>query len=457
VGLATHAARLLRESENRLDHLSTLIKAAQFVSAELRLDTVLQRLVGEVTSLLDADAADCYLHDADRGIIRCVAVHGLDPDLVGFESPREHGLAGVAFRERRSVVSHDYERIAEDFPNPAYESFKSALVAPMTVGDEVLGMLGVGSRDPERRFDQADREAIEAFAGLATLAIQHAASFEERERRSRIERGFFLVASALAQPLSLEETVDAVAQAASEALGGSFAAVLMPDGEALRLVGRHHFRKRSRAPSRRCRTRSRTAAPEGWSSPRRTPAPTRAWTLPGKSSPPSASARCSPSPLAPTAPPSCSSPMTRSFTDDDLVLAGHLADAAKGALERGRLFERERSARRLSQQLARIGTFLATELDPRRVVAEVAAEAPELLGTDAAAIRLVEEGELVVRAGEWPGGGGVRRQPLPARLRPGGRGRPLPQPASRSRRPSSVRVGSRSARGHIRRPISASR
>ena len=63
----------------------------------------------------------------------------------------------------------------------------------------------------------------------------------------------------------------------------------------------------------------------------------------------------------------------RSFTDDDLVLAGHLADAAKGALERGRLFERERSARRLSQQLARIGTFLVTELDPRRVVAEVAA------------------------------------------------------------------------------------
>ena len=52
VGLAMHAARLLRESEIRLDHLSTLIKAAQVVSAELRLDTVLQRLVarGEETA-----------------------------------------------------------------------------------------------------------------------------------------------------------------------------------------------------------------------------------------------------------------------------------------------------------------------------------------------------------------------------------------------------------------------
>ena len=241
VGLAMHAARLLRESEVRLDHLSTLIKAAQVVSAELRLDTVLQRLVDEVTTLLDADAADCYLHDADRGVIRCVAVHGLDESLVGFEAPRERGLGGVALRERRSVVSHDYREIAEDFPNPVYESFKSALVAPMTVGNEVLGVLGVGSRDPARRFDDADREAIEAFAGLATLAVQHAASFEERDRRSRIERGFYLVASALAQPLSLDETVDAVAQAASEALGGSFAAVLMPDGDGLRLAGRYEL------------------------------------------------------------------------------------------------------------------------------------------------------------------------------------------------------------------------
>ena len=399
VGLAMHAARLLRESEIRLDHLSTLIKAAQVVSAELRLDTVLQRLVAEVRKLLDADAADCYLHDADRGVIRCVAVHGLDESLVGFEAPRERGLAGVAFRERRSVVSHDYREIADDFPSPVYESFKSALVAPMTVGGEVLGVLGVSSRDPGRRFDRADREAIEAFAGLATLAIRHAASFEERERRSRIERGFYLVASALAQPLSLDETVDAVAQAASEALGGSFGAVLMPDGDGLRLAGRYELPEdilgtiSALPPSLAdCSARGLVvAAPDARTDTRLDDA----WR--------SAAQERFPSLLA--IPLDAEGGVAvvffahdRSFTDDDLALAGHLADAAKGALERGRLFERERSARRLSQHLARIGTFLATELDPSRVVQEVAAEAPELLGADVGAIRLVEGDDLVLRA-----------------------------------------------------------
>jgi two-component system, OmpR family, phosphate regulon sensor histidine kinase PhoR len=394
---------LLRESQNRLDHLSSLIKAAQFVSEELRLETVLQRLVGEVTRLLDADAADCYLHDPDRGVVRCAAVHGLDQSLIGFEAPRDRGLAGVAFRERRSVVSHDYAQIADDFPNPVYETFKSALVAPMTVGGEVLGVLGVGSRDADRRFDQADREAIEAFAGLATLAIQHAASFEERERRSRIERGFFLVASALSQPLSLDETVDAVAQAASAALGGSFAAVLMPEGATLRLAGRHELEDEiadtvSAPPEALtdCTWRGLVvAAPDATTDTRlddrwRSLAAERFRSLLAI-------------PLGADGVALVFFAEERSFTDDDLTLASHLADAAKGALERGRLFERERSARRLSQQLARIGTFLATELDPRRVVEEVAADAPELLGADAAAIRLVEDGELVVRAASGDG------------------------------------------------------
>ena len=334
--------------------------------------------------------------------MRCAAVYGLDEGLVGFEGSRDRGLAGIAVRERRSVESHEYGQLEGGYPSPAYESFRAALVAPMVVGDEVVGVLGVGSRDPGRHFDRADHEAIEAFAGLATLAIQHAASFEERERRSRIERGFFLVAAALAQPLSLAETVDAVAQAACAALGGEFAAVLLPEGGTLGLVGRHEL------PDAIADTIS--ALPQGL-------------------------ADCSSGGLVVAAPDAGSDTrldadwrslapqhfssllaipiesdhdkngvavvffaVARSFTDEDLALAGHLADAAQGALERGRLFEGERSARRLSQQLARIGTFLATQLDPRRVVDEVASEARELLAADAAAIRLVDGEDLVVEA-----------------------------------------------------------
>jgi PAS domain S-box-containing protein len=88
----------------------------------------------------------------------------------------------------------------------------------------------------------------------------------------------------------------------------------------------------------------------------------------------------------------------RVFTDDDLELARHLADAARGALERSELFEAERSARALAQQLARTGRLLTTELDPAAVLDEVVQQAPELVNADACAIRVLEDDKLVVSA-----------------------------------------------------------
>src|SRR5439155_2196265 len=93
----------------------------------------------------------------------------------------------------------------------------------------------------------------------------------------------------------------------------------------------------------------------------------------------------------------------RSFEDEDLELARHLADAARGALERSELFEAERTARRLSQQLAHTGGVLAPELAPAAVLDEVVTQAPTLLAADACAIRTVEEDELVVEAATGAG------------------------------------------------------
>jgi PAS domain S-box-containing protein len=89
----------------------------------------------------------------------------------------------------------------------------------------------------------------------------------------------------------------------------------------------------------------------------------------------------------------------RRFTDDDLELARNLAGAARGALERSELFEGERRARALAQQLARTGTLLATELDPSAVLDEVVNQAPTLLDADAAVLRLLDGDELDAAAG----------------------------------------------------------
>jgi PAS domain S-box-containing protein len=408
VGLALHAASLLEENTRRLDQQQTLLKAAQVVASELRLETVLQRLVVEVTNLLDADAADCYLLDENGSILRCAAVNGLDAALVELEFPADRGLAGEALRTGRSAVSNDYVEHQQPVPHSAYEGFTAAVVAPMAWSGEARGVLGAGTRDSKRRFEPADAELLETFAGLAGLAVRNAASFEQSVRQARIQRGFFGIASALAEPLSQTATLDAVANAASVALGASSAAVLMPEGQGFALAATYELPAavgdllqggipESAAVLEECARERRVLASPSVADDDRFQ---DAWRE-------AVSAARLRSLLAiPVDPPRREEgglalvffAEPRSFSDDDLELAQRLAGAARGALERSELFEGERTSRALSQQLARMGSQLAAELDPAAVLDELVQQAPALLAADACCIRVVEDDELIVTA-----------------------------------------------------------
>jgi PAS domain S-box-containing protein len=394
IGSAVQTARLLAENERRLAQQAALLHAAQVVTSELEIDAVLRRLVEEVTKLLAADAADCYLLDTERGVLRCAAVYGFDPKLVGFEFTPELGVAAAALAQARPVAADDYEAIAAPVPHEAYHGFSRALVAPMVWSGVTRGVLGVGIRDARRAFTESDVELLEAFASLASLALRNAESYAESSRQARVQRGFYRIASLLAEPLSLAETHDAAAQAAAEALGGDFAAVLEQTAGGLAVAGGHALPGEVRALTLpralvesagdgQVLAASRIADDDRFD---------REWR-----SAPFASL------LAIPVPGHGGLVIVffrdeRTFAREDLELAQQVAGAARGALDRSRLFEAERTARSLSQQLARTGSLLATELDPVAVLEAVVAEAVTLLGVDTAALAALEGDELVVTA-----------------------------------------------------------
>jgi PAS domain S-box-containing protein len=409
LGLALHTTRLLSENRGRLEQQTALLHASQALTGELELDAVLARLVAEVAEILRVDAADCYLCQPGRRTLRCAAVHGFDAQLVGFELPVDAGLAGRAIREGRPVRSAGDEQIGEGIPSAAYEGFANALVAPISWSDETRGVLGVGTRDPARVFDDADAELLDTLAGLAALALRNAESYADRSRQARIQRGFYLIAEVLGEPLSLTQTIAAAAQAATQALGGQSAAVLMPGPSGLELAGSHELPEPlERALEHGLPDSARalqTAATEG-----RVLASSRLadddrfdeeWRR-------RANAAGSGALLAiPIESPRGEETAVaivlfageHLFVDEDLDLARQVGRAASGAFERAELYEAERSSRALAQQLARMGSLLATELDPTAVLEEVVEQAPALLEVDAASILSLEGDELVVTAG----------------------------------------------------------
>ena len=403
--LAIHAARLLSEDERRLGLQESLLKAAQVVTSDLRFESVLRRLVHEVARLFEADAADCWMFEPGKELLRCRAVYGLpEEDEVGRRIPAL-GFQAEAVNTGKPILRRDFAQTAQPPPTRNFARFDEVMVAPMTWLGEVRGILGVYSREPGR-FDSSELEVLDAFARFASLASHNAESFEERERQAQIQQGFYRIAEVLGSPLSLAETLDALAQAAAEALGGDSAVVLEPDGDGLRLTGSHEVSPAladrfaaglpaEATPFLHAAREERIVSAVALEDDDRFDETTRTL-LRGEGYASLLSA-----PVQRQASGSAVVVLFREetiFSDDDLALARHLSGAARGALERSELFEAERRARSLSERLATLGAGLVTNLAPGLVLEEVAREAPALLDVDAAAVRLLEGEDLVVRA-----------------------------------------------------------
>ena len=393
---ALETARLLSASERRIEQQGALLHAAQAVGSELELDAVLQRLVEEVTKLLGVDAADCYLLDAETNVLRCAAVHGLDESLVGFEFSADRGLAALAIQRERPVAVHEYDQLELEVPHEAYRGFAHALVAPMVWGGDVRGVLGVGRRaGAGRGFEQEDVDLLETFAGLASLALRNAESFAERTRQARVERAFSRISSLLSEPLSRGETLDAAAHAACEAVDGAFAAVLMPEGGRLTVAGAHDLPdelRRLEPPAVLVQAAADgrvVAAPRAREDERFDEAWIRA---------PFEALLAIPVDGGGRGLIVVFFEQQRTFSGEDLEFGRRVAQATRAALERSRAFESERIARALSQQLARTGSMLATELDPVAVLEEVVGQATTLLGADAGTVATLNDGELLLSA-----------------------------------------------------------
>jgi PAS domain S-box-containing protein len=408
LGVAIHTARLVSENERRLRRQETLIEAAQVLTSDLRFESVIRRLVEEVVSLTGADAADCWTLEPDGAFLRCRAVVGVPEWNVGRQIPPE-GSIGHALQAGTTVLTHDFARTEEPPPSPAYAVFSDVLATPITWLGEARGVLAVCTREPGR-LDEGDIEVVEAFARFASLALHNAESFEERERQAQAQRGFYRIAQVLGSTLSRARTLDALAQAACEALGGDAALVLELQGEDTVLAGTHELPESAAAALRDDGRRPAWPFPgSGAGEPILASSDLRADDRFGEAlREPLLAEGYGALLCAPVVGDQAYAVVVlfrggRAFTDEDVLLTQHLSGAARGALERSELFEGERRARTYSQYVAHVGALLATSLDPVVVLGDVAREAPSLLGADAAVIRLLEGDQLVVRAASGPG------------------------------------------------------
>ena len=145
--------------------------------------------------VLQADTAAVLLLDSPSGQLVATAAAGLEEEVrQGVRIPVGRGFAGRIAAERQPVILDRVDHTTVLNPLLLARGIHSLVGVPLIAGNQVLGVLHVGSL-AGRRFTQQDVELLQLAADRAAVAVQSVLLHEDRVAVAALQRS--LIPSAL--------------------------------------------------------------------------------------------------------------------------------------------------------------------------------------------------------------------------------------------------------------------
>jgi serine phosphatase RsbU (regulator of sigma subunit) len=220
----------------------TIVAVISQAIARLSLTHTLETAVARISELTASSHVAIYLREGER--LTVAASRGLEYPHTGL-AERLLELALGPFRGRGFLFIDDMRRDArlaglEDVL--AETGIRRALVVPLVVRDEVIGVLAVYKSRP-RPYRIGEEGLLIALSSQLAVAVQNARLHEQTKelgsvlertlaaerKAARQLRGLFQISHSFARSLSLEATLEAVAKTMVELLELDAAAIRMPD------------------------------------------------------------------------------------------------------------------------------------------------------------------------------------------------------------------------------------
>ncbi len=162
------------------DHL--LYELARDLSSSLDLDTVLEKVMDRVITLMKASRGFIVLVDPVDGTLSIQMSSGSDPEkarlFLGSATVIEHVV-----RTGQAVVTTDAS-LDDRFKGKQsviMQNLRSIIAVPLVTKGEVIGALYVDNPFRASIFEEKDKEFLQAISDLAAMAIDNARQYERSE------------------------------------------------------------------------------------------------------------------------------------------------------------------------------------------------------------------------------------------------------------------------------------
>jgi GAF domain-containing protein len=179
-----------RELTQSVEELRALGEVSQAVNSTLDLENVLSTIVAKAVQLSGTEGGAIYVFDEMEREFHLRATYGMDQELINALASQHIGLdepnVALAFAQSEPTQVPDLRQEASSELNEITlrAGYRARLVAPLTRGEDVVGILVVRRRTAGQ-FEKGTVDLIKTFAAQSALAIQNARLFENVETRTR--------------------------------------------------------------------------------------------------------------------------------------------------------------------------------------------------------------------------------------------------------------------------------
>ena len=160
------------------------------VSSELELGPLLQRIIGTVTKMLNAERSTLFINDEKTGELYTEVVEGVGTNVIKF--PNHLGIAGSVFTSGEPLnIPHAYAdlRFNPGFDRTTGYFTRSILCTPVVNKEgKRIGVCQVLNKH-EGPFTDEDQKRLEAFTSQISMAIENAKLFNDVQNEKNYSQG----------------------------------------------------------------------------------------------------------------------------------------------------------------------------------------------------------------------------------------------------------------------------
>jgi diguanylate cyclase (GGDEF)-like protein len=185
-------ARLYNAVRRRANELDALRATMTDLSSELDLPRLLEAVTHRAAELIGASGGDLGIFHPETQEIEIVVSYNMGKDYSGTRMGLGEGAMGMVAKSHAPLIISDYQAWSKRSTQYLEHPFHAVIAAPLLMGGELLGVLGMMDTNPGRQFTYADQYLISLFAQQAAIAIQNSRLYESArqaaERRATLHQ-----------------------------------------------------------------------------------------------------------------------------------------------------------------------------------------------------------------------------------------------------------------------------